>query len=434
MSEFHELRGDYVENAGQQINLQGYLDYFEPLGSALSRLPDGTGGPFVYQFTAGGGRTIGAIGWVVSAASKRFGGWKLWGMWAERPIPAIALPLFWPSLSDPSQVGQMVARANDDAGRLFDRGQWRDLAAGIKPARLRDRVFRELLMAELALAYAAKKQPIEVELTPPMLDLLPWLYVLGPVDPTQAQIQPSRFNGAGYQYIVSDREPLFRDAEIPAEVEKMVDAAAGDAARGWGMANALRDRRTRPPRPKPKLMPAPAPLRLDRFDDEETTDMPTRKPPLDVPALLQAALQLLVIVLLAWILWEVRAIRKNTAPRAPEPAAITTSAPVPAPAPVVEENPIRDLARALVANPPTGIRVGPAALDESRETLARVAVEVFMRRNNCFNRAEAVDGKISAAEQRAIRTCTSLRNERLVSTSGQIDVARAIAWLERTLR
>jgi len=87
MAEFHELHGDYVANTGQTINLREYLDYFEPLGSALSRLPDGSGGPFVHQFTDSGGRTIGSIGWVVSAASKRFGAWTLWGMWTDRPIP-----------------------------------------------------------------------------------------------------------------------------------------------------------------------------------------------------------------------------------------------------------------------------------------------------------------------------------------------------------
>jgi len=91
---FRELRGDYVDHAGQQINLPGYLDYFEPLGSSLSRLPDGAGGPFVYRFTASGGRTIGALGWVVSAAARRYGAWKLWGMWTDRSMPAIALPLF----------------------------------------------------------------------------------------------------------------------------------------------------------------------------------------------------------------------------------------------------------------------------------------------------------------------------------------------------
>ena len=40
---FHPLRGDYVEKKGQVLNLSEYLDYFEPLGSALSRQPDGAG-------------------------------------------------------------------------------------------------------------------------------------------------------------------------------------------------------------------------------------------------------------------------------------------------------------------------------------------------------------------------------------------------------
>jgi hypothetical protein len=426
MSEFHELRGDYVEKEGQQINLPGYLDYFEPLGSALSRLPDGSGGPFVYQFTAGGGRTIGSMGWVVSAASKRFGGWKLWGMWSERPIPAIALPLFWPALSDPSRVGEIVDRANGDAERLFDRGEWRKLAAKIDPARLRDRSFRELLKAELSRAHAAQKQPIEVELSPQLLDLLPWLYVLGPVDPTKAQIQPSRFNGAGYQYIVGDWEP--RGTEVSRDVEAIVDAAASDVGRGWAMANELRASRSRPkPKPKPKTVPPP------RTFEEEDSEMPPRKPPLDVPALLTRVFQAAVLALLVWIALEVRVIRKNTVPR-PEPVE-PAPAPISSPPPAAEDPNarIRELARALKARPPQGIRLAAAAVIDDDETLSRAAVEIALRRNGCVSRAEAIDGKISAAEQRAIRACTALRTERLVGSTGQIDAARAIAWLERTL-
>src|SRR5688500_3437832 len=100
---FRELRGDYVENVGQVVTPREYLDYLEPLGSALSRRPDGVGGPFVYQFRGGGARVVGAMGWVVSAASKRYGGWRLWGMWADGPIPPLALPLAWPELADPQQ-------------------------------------------------------------------------------------------------------------------------------------------------------------------------------------------------------------------------------------------------------------------------------------------------------------------------------------------
>src|SRR5687767_7497105 len=101
---FHELRGDYVENVGQVVAPREYLDYLEPLGSALSRRPDGVGGPFVYQFRGSGGRVVGAMGWVVSAAAKRYGGWNLWGVWTDGPIPALALPLCWPDLPHAQQL------------------------------------------------------------------------------------------------------------------------------------------------------------------------------------------------------------------------------------------------------------------------------------------------------------------------------------------
>src|ERR1700760_3767038 len=153
---FRELRGDYVDHAGQQIEPREYLDYFEPLGSALSRYPDGAGGPFVHRFTTSGGRVVGALGWVVSAASRRYGAWKLWGIWTERPIPAVALPLFWPQLADPSQVASMAGRANRDSARLFNRKQWSPLCGDIGRMRIHDANFRELLKAELSHAYAVR--------------------------------------------------------------------------------------------------------------------------------------------------------------------------------------------------------------------------------------------------------------------------------------
>jgi hypothetical protein len=440
---FRELRGEYVEHAGQQIDPQEYLDFFEPLGSSLSRYPDGAGGPFVYRFTASGGRVVGALGWVVSAASRRYGAWKLWGLWADRPMPAVALPLFWPQLADASQVSDVAGRANRDAQRLFNRKQWSGLCREIGGMRIHDANFREILKAELSHAYAVPppyRQPIEIELSPGMLDLLPWIYILGPVDPTEAQLQPSRFNGGGYQYILADGDVPLRDAEIPADVEEIVDAADDDVVSGWKKANELRARRARPaPRPSP-----PPPRESPRPQEEPMT---ARKAPAAKRALplnewmpiLTALYRIAVLALLFWIGLELRDIRDQKPPGpAAEPVTTTTVVPAAPPPPVSSsaaepESPaarVARIARTLAANPPQGIRVShTAALGDSR-ALANAAVEVFLRRNGCFNRAEAVDGKISAAEQRAIRTCAALHNERLVNNRGEIDEARAIAWLE----
>jgi hypothetical protein len=445
---FRELRGDYVDHAGQQINLQGYLDYFEPLGSSLSRLPDGAGGPFVYRFSAGGGRTIGALGWVVSAAARRYGAWKMWGLWTDRAMPAIALPLFWPDLADPSHVSDVVASANRDADRLFTRSRWPALCGQIDRGRIRNRDFREILKAELSHAWAAPpphRQPIEIELTAPMLDLLPWLYILGPVDPGEAQLQPSRFNGGGYQYILIDRDAPLRDAEIPSEIDDIVDAAADDVVRGWRNAEGLRARRARP---APAPRPAPPPRREpDRWQEED--EMPSRKPPkprVTLPletwkAVWTTLYQIASLGLLFWIALEVRGIR-NAMPQkpgaAPPPVSATTTAAEYAPVPQPVEAPetpaarVARIAQTLAARPPQGIRVDPAAIVDA-PSLARAAVEVVLRRNGCVKGSEAVDGKLSAAEQRAMRTCRALSSERLVNARGEIDAPRAIDWLERAL-
>jgi hypothetical protein len=426
---FHELRGEYVEHAGQKIDPQEYLDFFEPLGSALSRYPDGAGGPFVYRFTASGSRVVGALGWVVSAASQRYGAWRLWGMWTDRPMPAVALPLFWPQLADPSQVAGMVDRANRDAQRLFNRRQWAALCGDVGRMRIHDSTFRESLKSELAHAYSVTppyRQPIEIELAPDMLDLLPWIFILGPVDPTEAQLQPSYF--------------ALRDAEIPDYVEEIVDAATDDVVSGWRKANELRAKRVRP---------AAAPPREPQREQED--EMSVRKAPAPKPvlplerwiALLTPLYRIAVLALLVWIALQLRGIRSAMpAPPAAAPITTTTSAASVVPAPATASTPaeepesaearVRRIAGTLATAPPQGIRVNRAAIVDG-PSLARAAVEVFLRRNGCFSRAEAVDGKISSAEQRAMRNCAALRNEHLVNSRGEVDEARAIAWLERIL-
>ncbi|HYC62010.1 MAG TPA: hypothetical protein VEK79_20835 [Thermoanaerobaculia bacterium] len=431
--EFRELHGDYVANQGQVINLREYLDYFEPLGSALSRLPDGTGGPFIHSFTDSGGRTIGSLGWVVSAASKRFGGWKLWGMWSSRTVPAAALPLFWPELSNPARVSAWVGRANEDADRLLNRDLWPELFDEVNTKRLHDAAFREVVKAELARAYAVPppyRHAIEVEVTPGTLDILPWLYLLGPVDPANAQLQPSRFNGAGYQYILTDDAQRRPDVEIASDVDVMVDRAADDVVEGWHMANELRARRGRPAR---KPVVAPVPRRTREVKVKETT--PPKK---NDAMLLEWAYRLIVIALLAWIGWNVHLIRR--APTTAVAPLTTTAAPevttTAAPEPEVDlsQERARRVATALSAKPLPRIRVNDAALkDVNPVQLSRVAVEIFIRRNACYDRTVAVDGKFSAAEERAIRDCAIVHDERMVTSDGEPDAARAIAWLERVV-
>ncbi len=445
---FHELRGEYVDHGGQQMNLPEYLDYFEPLGSALARLPDGTGGPFVHSFTVSGGRTIGSLGWVRNASAARRGAWKLWGAWSDRPIPPIALPLFWPVLEDPGRMSDWIGRANDHADRLLDPGQWDALLKDVKATRLREAPFREYLKAELSRAYAIPlphRHPIEVELTPRMLDLLPWLYLLGPVDPLQAHVQPNRFNGIGYQYILSDELPAVHDAEISREVDSIVDKASTNVAAGWRLANELRERRTQPPA---KRREARAPKERKEMPATQTS---SRKPP--EPMLWEQirsvattawtpVFQVIVLLLLAWIAWNVWVIRKAvTVKPVVEPAVVTDTQPDVAPVyePDLSRTRLRRIATALRQQ--RTYRVNDAVLDEvsaggteAANKLARASVEIFLRRNGCFTpRTDPVDGKFSTAEQRAIRNCSLLQDERLMKDGNDPDTARAIDWLERNM-
>lgn len=422
---FHELRGDYVENTGQVVTPREYLDYLEPLGSALSRRPDGEGGPFVYQFRGSGGRVVGAMGWVVSAAAKRYGGWKLWGVWTDGPIPALALPLLWPELPDAQQLPALLQRANDHADALQRRES--ELLDALPALRLQDDEFRTALKVELTRLYRTPypdERPLEVELAPSMLDLLPWIYLLGPVEPGIAQLQPSRFTGAGYQYILSSSPP--GDGRVLDAIDRMVDSAASDVLQGFRTAAALRERRARP-RPSPSK-PRPS-------ENVEMRNTPAPKPPPPRPATvpvetaLRAVRDVIIIALLAWIGFNVHQIRKNTAPAAvaPEPVATTTTS---EPEPIAIP-PTRDerIAAALLARPPQGIRVEPSATKD----LPRAAVEIFLRRNACFPRSEPVDGKFSTAEQRAIRTCTALTTQRLMRTGLDPHPERTRDWLEKTL-
>lgn len=442
---FRALHGEYVENSGQVLDdLRGYLDYFEPLGSALARLPDGVGGPFLFSFTDSGGRTIGTMGWVVSAASKRFGGWKLWGMWCEQPVPAVALPLFWNALSDPSRVSDLVARANADAVRLLDRHRWPELLDEVRTARLHDDAFRDALKLELARAWSVPppdRHSLEVELTPRMLDLLPWLYLLGPVDPAAAQLQPSRFNGPGYQYILSEQPPPPGDVEVPEEIAEMVDVTASDVYAGWQNATNLRALRVRPRTREPRTHPLEAkPMRNQPSPRERTT---ARKPPsADWRPLVEPLFQLAVLALLGWIAYNVHLMRKALEQERAAPAAVSQELPAAAETvePDDERTRIRRIAAALAADPFPDVRVNDAVLRgigrndaKAEDTLARIGVEIFLRRNRCLPRADAVDGTLSAAELRAARGCAVLQDARLMKNGTDPDVPRAIAWLERAV-
>lgn len=411
--QFRELRGDYDEaQKGQVIEPNDYLDYFEPLGSALSRLADGAGGPFVHQFSRSGGRVIGAIGWVVSAAAKRMGGWRLWGMWTDRAVPPLTIAFLWPHLSDSRRLPELIRRANENAHRLVDPNRWDELDLDPVDEPLRDR-----LKAQLARAYAtpaARERPIEVEVDRATIDLLPWLYLLGPADPAIARLQPSRFNGAGYQYIVTD-SPRATNEKVPRDIDRMVDIAANDTIGALNMAAELRA-----PRPRPK--PTPAKRR-----QPETHDMPTAStpPPRNdlralAPTIWRVLCDVIVIALLAWIAVDVRQIRKSIAALpAPQPVV----APPPAtPAPLSREE------RLVAALEREGIRVTGA-----QSKLPQIAIEIFLRRNRCFTGTALVDGTFSAAEQRAIRNCTALREQRLVKSNGEPDAERAVGWLEGNL-
>jgi hypothetical protein len=433
---FRELRGDYVENTGQVVTPREYLDYLEPLGSALSRRPEGEGGPFVYQFKDSGGRVVGAMGWVVSAAAKRYGGWKLWGVWTDGPIPALALPLCWPELPDAQQLPALVRRANDDAEALQRRDSWPELLDGMPALRLHEDEFRTALKIELTRLYRIPypdTRPMEVEVDPSMLDLLPWIYLLGPVEPGTAQLQPSRFNGAGYQYILSSSPPA--DGQILDAIDTMVDSAAGDVLQGFRMAAALRERRARPrtskPKPRPsenldmRTAPSPPPSRRPK-----PAEAPPRSAPIETA--LRAVRDVIVIALLAWIGFEVHQLRRVMTPAAAVATAAesqpTVSEPEPQPAaPTLTRE--QRLAEALFAHPPQGIRVEAAATKD----LPRAAIEIFLRRNACFARSEPVDGRFSTAEQKAIRNCSALTTQRLMRSGVEPHTERTLDWLEKTL-
>lgn len=429
---FHELRGEYVEKRGQVLNLTEYLDYFEPLGSALSRQPDGAGGPFVHQFQPGGGGTISSIGWVVSSAAVRYGGWRLWGMWSERPIPPVALPLFWPSLARPEQLERMI----DDANERLRSRRWLDLLDRIDVRRLHDAAFRRELTVQLSRAYALKGGAIEVEVAPETLDVLPWLYLLGPVDPAMAQLQPGRFHGAGYQYILGSAAGA-SDGEIDPDVEAIVDQTADDAVKGWEAAAEYRSARqapaTKPARRATSPRPQPQPPRR-----MESVEMKKNTKPL-VERWLPVGLQVLVLLLLGWLIFDVHRLRMEMKAPAPEPEpapVVETSAPV---APTRPPTRMQRLHAALSARPPAGIRIDPRALDAirtedaaARGAAARLAVEILLRQSDCVERSSLADGKLSAVESHAAVRCQPVQAQRLYRGQ-ELDAERALAWLERTV-
>lgn len=454
---FHELRGDYVDGAGQVITPREFLDYFEPLGSALSRLADGAGGPFVHQFRLSN-RVVGAMGWVVSAASKRFGGWNLWGVWTDGAIPPLALPFFWRDLSDRERSADVLERANRNATALMRRTPSPKILDRLDATPLHDESFRTALKAHLSRLYRAKHHddtPTEIDIDPAMLDLLPWIYLLGPVDPARALLKPSRFNGAGYQYILADGAKA--DGGIDAVIDDLVDTTGNDVLQGFTAATALRQERIRPA-PTYTRPIKHRPVESNEMGSQTTSQSKTRSTesgsrttepvvPAMLPLILRSARDLVIIALLTWIGFNVQHIR-NERDIAAAPPTVVTNAPAREPdvVPATQTEvptPTRaqQIGQTLMLKPPQGVRIDPAILNSivgdasaaSTAALSRVSVEIFLRRNGCLPHADAVDGKFSTAEQRAIRSCTALTNQRLMKTATEPNADRAIAWLEKTL-
>lgn len=426
---FHELRGEYVEKKGQVLNLTEYLDYFEPLGSALSRQPDGAGGPFVHQFRPSGGAIVSSLGWVVSSARIRYGGWRLWGIWSHRPIPPVALPMLWPRLARADQLPRMIEEVNRDAPRLLDARRWPDLLDRIDVRKLHDDAFRRELAIQLTKAYAAarKNGAIEIEVAPETLDVLPWVYLLGPVDPAAAQLQPGRFHGAGYQYILGDRAA---DGEVDPEVEAIVDQTADDAVRGWEAAADYRARQA-----------APAPRRVERTHMNRPRPQPAPPPRPDpwkgLRRWLPIAWQLVVLLLLGWLIYDVHRLHEELLRPAAAPVVETAPPVVSTPHPPTR---MQRLRTGLAAHPPAGVRIDPRAMDAIRgedagaqNAAARLAVEIVLRQNRCVDNTSLADASLSVAEKRAVAHCQEVKNQRLYRANEELDVERALTWLERAV-
>lgn len=174
-------------------------------------------------------------------------------------------------------------------------------------------------------------------------------------------------------------------------------------------------RKTSPPQQQPSPAKTPAPDGMDVL-----------------PAVLRAVRDVVAIALLSWIAFEVFQIRRKLTAVAPsQPVVTETRSSEPEVEPETATPLTRDqrLADALLTRAPQGMRVEAAAADD----LPHAAVELFLRRNACFARAEPVDGRFSAAEQRAIRNCRALTTARLMRSGVEPHPERALDWLERTL-
>lgn len=173
---------------------------------------------------------------------------------------------------------------------------------------------------------------------------------------------------------------------------------------------------------------------------------PPPPPKYDVPFVIDAAWKVIVLLLLAWIAWNVYSIRKAiTPPAAPQPAVEVpavetateepTSTVAPRYEPDLSSARLRRIADRLMSNAPRGVKINATTFREvTADELARAGVEIFIRRSRCYEGTDAVDGKWSANELRAIRNCATLQDEHLMKDRTDADTARAIDWLEEITR
>lgn len=471
---FRELTGTYSD--GQRVTPVEYSDHFEAIGTSFARHPDGAGGPFVYNFRRSDGQQVGSIGWALSVASRRLGGWQLWGMVCEgQAFPALALPLLWKQLRSRDDLARLKERVEDIGDVLGNPDELLRLLQQLQRDPMKDDL-RQGLRALLHTAYA-KYSPgagsISIDVTPETLDTLPWLSLLGPVSPRAAQLQPRPFHdGIGYSYVLKLKETKLDSPRVNSIVHEKIDAALrllpSDLAGAWAIAEETRGITQRSGVPE-VLVPVPVqPSRERTFPRAEPPPQRTVSAPVSSDATLLSEQQgallrdlsrkvelayrwvipVALFVLLAfsglnvWFTWTVKQELEQLSRRVVEPVSVTdtsppvqdTTAEVVPPAETTTAAPLPLHAR-LAARPPAGIVLDAAfktRLTQSAPTrlqFAAAAVEIFMRLEGCQELARPVNGQIND-ERAAIAACPKLQTAGILTEQRDMIVAEAMQWLE----
>lgn len=456
---FNPLRATYA--GGQIVEPKDFYDAVNGIGTPLSSIPRGEG-PFLRNVP----RKKGALGWARGTPSARVASWSAVGVWCDGSIPFLAFPWLWNQLRSATDPSEIVETANQFAA---------DLESPEDPSRVFSRlpkVDRPTLARLLHDLFVQKEQvgttTIKVDLSVDDLDLIPWIFLLGPLDPFDVQVLPFKWERDQYWYTLGDKislpyadvQPMLRK-NLDKSIETLLEEVEESPTNAWQRAIELRKNPLRvtaiptveaPAYPNAQRPQSLESLPLDRDPLAARTIVPQNEtglpPPWPIERILLVAIAISSLITV-WMQYNARnaldqlVSRTSTDTNASAKTdTSTTDTITPATDPTLHPRaPLPNLAHTaamglLYESPVPIAKDARSAFDQAiavrnakdMTLISNAAVEVALREKQCVENTP-IDGMLDENERKEAAQCVAMKSERFFRGDGTADVRGRLQWL-----